>query len=175
MRHHFADGELKILTGRLTILHDTREQENGHILGWLESNGIPHKQRSLQTGDYSIVLPACPELGLHRDTYFNAAVERKSSIDELVGTVKDRTRFENELIRGRQLEWFALLVEDGDGYSKIVRGDYRSRYEPNALLASLAALSLRYGCPVHFIPKEQAARWIRSHLHWFALERLRRP
>ncbi|MHB1255267.1 MAG: ERCC4 domain-containing protein [Dethiobacteraceae bacterium] len=175
MRHHFTDSELKTLAASLTILHDTREQENGHILAWLTEAGIPHAKRNLPTGDYSIMLPACPELGLHRDVYFSGAIERKGSIDELVGTVKDRTRFENELIRGQQLEWFALLVEDVGGYSRLVKGDYRSQYEPKALLASLAALSLRYSCPVHFLPRDQSARWIHSHLHYFALERLRRP
>ena len=175
MRYHFTDGEIKTLAGKLTVLHDTREQENGHILNWLDKAGTPHKQRSLATGDYSIMLPACPELGLPRDVYFAAAIERKACVDELAQTVKDRQRFENELIRGQQLEWFALVVEDGNGYSRIVNGDYRSQYESKALQASLAALSLRYRCPVHFLPREQVARWIHSHLHHFAIERLRRP
>jgi ERCC4-type nuclease len=174
MRYIFTDKEIKTLAATLTVLHDTREQENGHILGLLEKSGIPHKQRSLQTGDYSIMLPSCPELGLPRDIYFASAVERKSVVDELVETVKDRTRFENELIRGRDLDFFCLVVEDADGYGKIVRGDYRSQYEPKALLASLAALSLRYCCPVHFVPREHSARWMYSHLYWHALEQLRR-
>jgi ERCC4-type nuclease len=159
----------------LTVLHDTREQENGHILSWLDKAGIPHKQRGLATGDYSIMLPSCPELGLPRDIYFAAAVERKNGVDELVETVKDRARFENELIRGQQLEFFAVLVEDADGYGKIVRGEYRSQYESKALLASLAALSLRYRCPIHFVPVELSARWIYTHLYYHALERLRQP
>ncbi|MBS3900195.1 MAG: ERCC4 domain-containing protein [Dethiobacter sp.] len=175
MRYHYSEKEIKTLAACLTILHDTREQENGHILSWLDKSGIPHKQRSLQTGDYSIMLPACPELGLPRDIYLAAAVERKSGVDELVETMKDRTRFENELIRGQQLEFFVVLVEDADGYGKIVRGEYRSKYEPKALQASLAALSLRYSCPVHFVPREHSARWMYSHLYWHALERLRRP
>lgn len=174
MHYHFTDTELKTLAASLTVLHDTREQQNGHILSWLDSNGINHKQRSLATGDYSIMLPAIPELGFLRDTYFDAAVERKNGVDELVETVKDRTRFENELIRGQQLAFFSLVVEDEDGYARITEGAYRSQYSSKALQASLTALSLRYGCPVHFLPAALSARWIYMHLYYFALGDCRR-
>ena len=173
MRYHFTESEVKNLTGTFTVLHDTREQQNRHILAWLEKAGISHKRRALETGDYSIMVPACPDLGLLRDIYFGAAVERKNSVDELVETVKARTRFENELIRGQRLGFFAVVVEDAAGYSKMVEGDYRSMYNSKALQASVAALSLRYSCPVHFIPAEYSARWIYTHLYYFALEQLR--
>lgn len=174
MRYHFTESEIKKLAGALTVLHDTREQQNGHILAWLEKAGISHKRRALETGDYSIMVPACPDLGLLRDIYFSAAVERKNSVDELIETVKQRARFENELIRGQRLGFFAVVVEDAAGYSKVVEGSYRSMYNSKALQASIAALSLRYSCPVHFIPTEYSARWIYTYLYYFALEQLRR-
>lgn len=173
MRYHFTESEIKKLAGTFTVLHDTREQQNGHILAWLERAGVAHKKRALKTGDYSIMVPACPDLGLLRDIYFSAAVERKNGVDELVETVKQRTRFENELIRGQQLGFFAVVVEDGAGYTRICKGDYRSLYNSKALQASLAALSIRYSCPVHFIPTEYSARWIYTFLYYFALEQLR--
>ena len=173
MRYHFTESEIKKLAGTFTVLHDTREQQNGHVLAWLEKAGISHKRRALETGDYSIMVPACPDLGLLRDIYFSAAVERKNSVDELIQTVKQRTRFENELIRGQRLGFFAVVVEDAAGYSKMVEGDYRSMYNSKALQASIAALSLRYSCPVHFIPAEYSARWIYTYLYYFALEQLR--
>jgi ERCC4-type nuclease len=173
MYYHFTEKELKEFASSLVILHDTREQENAHILAWLDSHGLKHKERSLPTGDYSVMLPACPELCLPRDLYFPGAVERKANVDELVETVKDRTRFENELIRGQQLDFFAVVVEDADGYTRITEGNYRSQYNPKALQASLAALSLRYGCPIHYLPPALSARWIYTHLYYFALERLK--
>lgn len=173
MRYHFTNSEIKCLATTLTVLHDTREQQNGHILAWLDKAGIAHRRKALATGDYSIMVPACQELGLLRDIYFGAAVERKNSVDELVETVKQRARFENELIRGQRLGFFAVVVEDAAGYSKMVEGNYRSRYNSKALQASVAALSLRYGCPVYFIPAEYSARWIYTHLYYFALEQLR--
>ncbi|HHY08277.1 MAG TPA: nuclease [Corynebacteriales bacterium] len=175
MRYHFTDSEIKTLAAAFTVLCDTREQENGHITAWLKRADIPFKRRSLATGDYSIMAPACPEMGLLRDIYFDAAIERKNGVDELIETVKQRTRFENELIRGQRLGFFAVVVEDAAGYSRITASDYRSSYNTKALQASLAALSLRYGCPIHFIPAELSARWIYTYLYYFALERLRRP
>lgn len=174
MQYYFTDKERKRLATTLTVLHDTREQENSHIIAWLDKHSIQSKQRKLTTGDYSIMLPACPELGLPRDIYFSAAIERKNGVDELVQTIKDRTRFENELIRGQQLEFFALVVEEQDGYSQIVQGDYRSQYNNKALLASLTVLSLRYGCPIHFLPAKLSACWIYTFLYYHALESLKR-
>ncbi len=173
MRYHFTESEVRKLAGTFTVLHDTREQQNGHILAWLEQAGVAYKRRALKTGDYSIMVPACPDLGLLRDIYLGAAIERKNGVDELIGTVKERTRFENELIRGQRLGFFAVVVEDGAGYGKIVNGDYRSLYNSKALQASLAALSIRYSCPIHFIPAEYSARWIYTFLYYFALEQLR--
>ena len=174
MRYHFTESEIKKLAGTFTVLHDTREQQNGHILAWLERAGVAHKKQALKTGDYSIMVPACPDLGLLRDIYFSAAVERKNGVDELIETVKQRARFENELIRGQQLGFFAVVVEDAAGYPRIVKGDYRSLYNSKALQASLAALSIRYSCPIHFIPAEYSPRWIYTFLYYFALEQLQR-
>lgn len=173
MHYHFSENETKALCSTLVVLHDTREQKNEHIIRWLDRHAVPHKRRSLATGDYSVMMPARPDCGLPCDVYFSAAIERKGSINELVQTVKDRTRFENELNRAQRLGYFALVVEDGDGYGRIVRGDYRSRYGSRALQASLAALSLRYGCPIHFISAELSPRWIYTHLYYYARERLR--
>lgn len=49
--------------------------------------------------------------------------------DELVQSIKDRSRFENELIRASKKP-FTLLVEDLEGYQKILNGKYRSQYNP---------------------------------------------
>ena len=64
------------------------------------------------------------EMGLTRDIYLTAGVERKNGIDELLESIKDRTRFENELIRASKHP-FVLIVEDLEGYQKILNGTYR--------------------------------------------------
>jgi len=45
MKYHFTESEIKKLAATFTVLHDTREQENGHILAWLERNSVAHKKR----------------------------------------------------------------------------------------------------------------------------------
>ena len=52
--------------------------------------------------------------------YLNAAIERKNGVDELVQSIKDRSRFENELIRASRHP-FTLLVEDLEGIKNIER------------------------------------------------------
>lgn len=68
---------------------------------------------------------------------------RKNGVDELVQSIKDRSRSENELIRASRHP-FTLLVEDLEGYQKILIGKYRSKYEPKALLGSLKTFEVRY-------------------------------
>ncbi len=48
---------------------------------------------------------------------------RKNGVDELVQSRKDRSRSENELIRASRHP-FTLLVEDLEGYQKILIGKY---------------------------------------------------
>ncbi|GED62723.1 hypothetical protein ACQKEY_19145 [Lysinibacillus fusiformis] len=65
-------------------------------------------------------------------------VERKASVDEIVGNLgkDERIRFENEFIRAQNMP-FTILLEDPEGYQKIINGNYRSKYDPLALLGSL--------------------------------------
>ena len=37
----------------VTILHDTREQKNAHIIEALDKLGVKHEERKLDYGDYS--------------------------------------------------------------------------------------------------------------------------
>lgn len=75
---------------------------------------------------------------------------RKNGVDELVQSRKDRSRSENELIRASRHP-FTLLVEELEGYQKILIGKYRSKYEPKALLGSLKTFEVRYNFSTVFI------------------------
>ena len=75
----------------VTILIDTREQVNNHIVEVLDNLGIMHESQKLDFGDYSF------KVG---DKTFSVAcvIERKANIDELYGNVTtDRERIEKEL------------------------------------------------------------------------------
>lgn len=83
----------------MIIIVDTREQKNQHVLDYLRKKNVSIKFKGMKTGDYSAMIPKNEEYGINRDMYLNAAIERKNGVDELVQSIKDRSRFENELIR----------------------------------------------------------------------------
>ena len=129
----------------MVIIYDTREQQNSHILKYLEQRQIPTKKQKLDVGDYSCMIPANPELGIYRDVYLNSVVERKANIDEICGNLQKSTQaaFENKLIRSQRYR-FVLFVEQEDFDEKLIRGNYRSAYEPKALKARLESFKAKY-------------------------------
>lgn len=92
---------------QVTILRDTRERENGHILRTLDSLGVAHEARKLDFGDYSFVAGG-------RDFSLSCVIERKANIDELYGNLtRDRGRLEREFEAGSRLARdFILLLEN---------------------------------------------------------------
>ncbi len=110
---------------------DSREQRP------YQFNGIPSEVGILRVGDYSI-------LGLED----HISIERKSLSDLIGSLTTGRARFERELTRGMNLDYFALVIEGS--LSDIARGNYRSQMQPKAAVQSLLAFSVRYRLPVFF-------------------------
>ncbi|WIL37559.1 ERCC4 domain-containing protein [Kurthia sp. YJT4] len=175
IRYSYSDTELKKLLDTLTIVVDTRENVNDHILRYLHEKKIPHVNKKLDTGDYSAMIPKNPELGIMRDIYLDACLERKNSVDEITGNLQKDTRkaFENELIRSKDKP-FVLICEDLEGYEKILRGDYRSRYDPKALLGTLKTFEARYGFSIVFMDKKFSGNYIYHHFYYYAREYLKK-
>lgn len=143
--YHFTDSEIKKLLETLVIIYDSREQENEHILKYMEKRSIPVKKQKLDVGDYSCYIPKNEELGITRDIYLNSVVERKASVDEICGNLQKSTQaaFENELVRSQRYR-FVLFVEQEDFDEKLSRGEYRSAYDPKALKARLESFKAKY-------------------------------
>lgn len=171
-KYRFNDRELKELLSTIVVLIDTREQKNKHITDYFDKQNIIYKSLKQDYGDYSVMLPKNEVLGILRDMFFPVSIERKNSINELAGTIKERTRFENELIRSQKSE-FVLLVEDQNGYEKIIKGDYRSEYNPKAMLASLKAFETRYNFNTVFINRIAAGNFIYHHFYYYVREFLK--
>ena len=75
----------------VTIICDTREQENKHILSYLDMHSIKHENRKLDFGDYSFRIS-------DKDFSMQCVVERKSGVNELWGNIsRERERFEKEI------------------------------------------------------------------------------
>lgn len=160
----FTEKELKELLNSIVIIVDTREQANTHITDYFTSKKVNFKSEKLDTGDYSLMIPANQDLGILRDTYLKVLVERKNSIDELASSIKAE-RFENELIRSQESR-LTLVVEDK--FENLILGQYRSEYSSTALLARLKSFEARYGFTTVFMDKISIGEYIRSHLYYYA-------
>ena len=162
LHYKFTDKEIKILLDSLIIIVDTREKSNQHIIDYFHKKEVPFKFQKIDTGDYSAMVPANPEIGLPRDLYFDIVVERKANIDEFAQNTKE-DRFENELIRSQGLN-FTLVIEDT--YENLLNGAYRSKYKPQALLGRLKAFEAKYGFTTVFMDKRLMGNWVYHHLYY---------
>lgn len=97
----------KTFLKKVIVLHDTREQENGHILAGLDSLKVKHQPAALRFGDYSFIV--------ENDNFsLSCIIERKANVDELYGNLtKDRERIEKEFSAACMLaKDFTLLIEN---------------------------------------------------------------
>jgi ERCC4-type nuclease len=167
--YHYTDTELNKILKTLTIVVDTRENVNGHILDYLHQKEIPVKLQKLDTGDYGCMIPKNEELNIPRDMYLDCRVERKADIGEITNNLQKSTQtaFENELIRSKDIP-FTLIVEDKDGYEKMLKGEYRSRYNPLALLGRLNTFKAKYNFEIVYLDKKFSGNWLYHHFYYRA-------
>lgn len=151
----YTDKEIDQLVKSMVIICDTRENNSMHILEYFTQKNVPYEIRKLDTGDYSFKLPANPELGIMRDTYFKSFVERKNSVDEICGNLQKDTQqaFINELIRS-QGSRFVIFVEDENFDENLAQGKYRSKYDPKALKGRLESLQVKYNFEIRPMSKK---------------------
>jgi ERCC4-type nuclease len=157
-KYKYTDSEIKQLLSSITIVVDSREQVNGHVLSWFDKKKIPYIIKKLDTGDYSFFLPKNETFSMHRDIHFDIVIERKGSLDELAGNfASDRDRIENEFTRhkGKML----LVIEDAE-YKDIFAENYKSKYAAQSFLGTLHSFSDRYNIGFIFLDKEHTAQFI---------------
>ncbi len=162
LKYRYTSNEKKKLLNSLKILIDTREKANDHIINYFKRKGVEHKNKKLDFGDYSFMLPANPELGIMRDIYFNdqISIERKANLDELSNNfTHERTRFENELIRSNGGK-LILLIENEQGYRDIINHNYRTGYNPKSFIGTLHSFKHRYKLDTIFIDPKSAGNFI---------------
>ena len=83
MRYKFTEKEIKKILDNLTILIDTRENSNSHIIDFFNKKKIPYKVQKLDFGDYSCVIPRGTIDRFTSDIYFtnDFVIERNFGID----------------------------------------------------------------------------------------------
>lgn len=124
MRLKFTDKELKEILKNLTILIDTREQANQHVIDFFEKKKIPYKVKKLDYGDYGCMLPINSFEGQQREIYFDRdiVIERKNGIDEIAGNLKDDTRILKELAHLNKYDIKYYIFAENNNISSSLKG-----------------------------------------------------
>lgn len=170
----YTDKELDQLISSMTILIDTREKKNEHIISYFDSKGIQHKSKKLDYGDYSFMIPKNEALNIPRDVYFDGEIilERKGSAEELSGNfTKERDRIEKEFTLAPKTK---VLLLEGCSYSDIVTGNYNTQYNKKSYWASIHSFWHKYNLPVFFMPDNKySGIFIRGYFEYYLKNYLR--
>jgi ERCC4-type nuclease len=164
-----------ILKG-ITVIVDTRENENLHITDYFASKGIKYIERKLEYGDYSFLSPPIPELGFEKEfsLEFRIAIERKHNLDELSGNLtQSRDRFERELERAQADHAKLILMVENGSWDKIIEHNYRTELNEKSYMASLFTFIHRYNIDIQFIPAKYAGMFIYSQFYYFLRQELK--
>ncbi|NFH81770.1 ERCC4-type nuclease [Clostridium botulinum] len=141
MEFKFKDKELKKILDNLTIIIDSREQANQHIIDFFNKKKHPYVIEKLDFGDYSCKLPKGSFEGQDRDIYFTRdfVIERKANIDELCGNLKeDAARLKKELAHLNKYNIkYLIYIEDLYFEEHLRNGEFRSQYDPKTLMNRL--------------------------------------
>lgn len=151
---------------KYTITVDTREKENKHIVDKFATNHIDIDNKAMVIGDY----------GIQSGSYVHPVViERKGSLDELIGNLLDKdkdvngnNRFKRELERAKQGNIkVILLIEDKEYYYKLLTGNYRSNVKPQAIKGMIMSLEAKYpNLSIVGIDKTVSASYIHTTLYY---------
>lgn len=164
MKYRYTEKECKQLLSNMVIQVDTREQVNQHILDFFIKNKIQYEEKALKTGDYSLYIKKCPELGIMCDWWADdLTIEKKSGLDELSGNMKEE-RFFNEIKRTVDMKHKFLIIENGS-WEDILAHNYRSQYNEKAFFSQMIKLQTKYNFKIIFTQNAgfmiyQICRWV---------------
>ena len=163
--------EVEEMLQSMVVLVDSREQDTQRARTRYAQFGCPMERVALKTGDYSA------KFQMPDGSWFSLEdmiiCERKYSLDELCMCFgSERRRFEREFERAKEAGCkIHLLVEEAT-WRKIYSHRYKSKYNPNALIASINAYRARYDMQLDFCSAELTGYLIRDILYREMKERL---
>lgn len=165
MVKHWTDRELSEELKNLTIICDTREQDQ-HVADYFKKHKIPTITRKIDTGDYSCQLG---DMTFEKDI----VVERKRNLDEICGNFTgERERFEREFLRARAYGTKVVLIIENATWTDIFLGNYRSKLSPKSLFGSLLSWMVRYNVTITFCNPQETGKIIHGIMHYAAKELL---
>lgn len=155
---------------------DTREHVNERAKRRYMQFGVPFERRKLDVADYTYdaVLPSGRSILECREPV--ALIERKMDINELVGCFVGRKKeqFKNEMERAAEVECRIYLLCENASWADIFAHRYRSKMDPEVLLANIMAYISRYNMTLIFCREEESGRLIRKLLYRNLKEALQR-
>lgn len=165
-----APHEIEEALKGMVVLVDTREQDTARLRVRLKDMKCEHERCKLDFGDYSAKVPVNGEW-----LTLNVAIERKMDLDELAQCYcNGRKRFEREFERAQTAGAKIYLLIENATWEDAYTGNYRSKMNPQALIASILAWLSRYRCQVIFCRQRTSGRLIYDILYREAREYLER-
>lgn len=161
-----------------SVIADTREQATDKSRRRYASMGVPVERATLDFGDYTwnAVLPdGRPIWDTGNRILPSISIERKESLDELAQCfTRGRDRFRREFQRATAHGARIIMIVENASFEKLINGRYRSRFNPNAFLASVTAYTVRYNMNLLFCKEDTSGRLIKEILYRDLKERLER-
>ena len=158
------------------ILIDTREQPTERSERRYKAFNAPYSRATLDYGDYTYnaVLPDRKPIHDESETVKPlCTVERKMNLDELAGCyTRSRQRFQREFERAQANGCRICLICENANWENLLNGKYRSKFHPNAFMASEIAWMIRYNANVIFCKEETSGTLIKEILYRDLKERL---
>lgn len=169
--------EMNDVLSTFSILVDNREQRTPKAAERYAAFGVPYERVTLRYGDYCamITLPSGRLYDTTRAVSPVCVVERKMSLEELAACfTHERDRFRREFERAAEARAKTYLLVENGSYEAIINHRYRSKFNPNAMLASLTAWAVRYDMTPVFCRQATSGRIIKEILYRDVKERLQR-
>ena len=169
--------EVQEVLDTFQIIVDNREHMTPKASERYKSFGVPYKFGTLSYCDYcgQITLPDGDLYQTGSAIRPACCIERKMSLDELAMCfTRSRDRFRREMERAAEAGSIVYLLIENGSYEAIINHRYRSRFLPNAFLASLTAWTVRYNLRLVFCKAETSGALIKEILYRDMKERLER-
>lgn len=161
-----------------SVIVDTREQESSRAKARYKALGVDYCKAVLDYGDYTYNLTLPDGRPLHTvpgRVKGLCVVERKQNLDELAMCfTRSRDRFRREFIRASEAGAKVYLLIENASLDMLMAGQYRSRFNRSAFLASLMAWSVRYNMTPVFCDMQNSGALIKEILFRDCKERLER-
>lgn len=160
-----------------SVIVDTREQATDKALERYEAFGCPYDRATLRYGDYcaNVTLPSGQLVNTSEPVSARCVIERKMSMEELSACLtRERKRFEREFQRASDNDAKIYLLVENGSWEGIIMHRYKTKFTPQAFLASLTAWTVRYNMTPIFCKSATSGKLIREILFRDIKERLER-